>query len=98
MENEIGIWFLLLSLFFPRFILFFWWVTHNLPVHTTPLIANVACSIFLPRILILVWIYDLQGFSPWFWIHLVALFIAWGYNMTHFKENIERLHQTMDNS
>jgi hypothetical protein len=77
MEHEIGIWFLLLSLFVPRFTLFFWWLTGNLPYNTTPLFADVICSMFLPRVLILVYIYGCQGMSPWFYIHLVALCVAW---------------------
>lgn len=96
MENDIGIWFLLLSLFLPRFVLFFWWITGNLPYNTTPLLADVLCSMFLPRILILVWIYDIQGFSNWFWIHLVALFVAWVYNISHAKENIEKFQNVMN--
>lgn len=94
--NEIGIWFLVLSLFLPRFTLFFWWITGNLPYNTTPLIADVACSIFLPRVLTLVYIYQNQEFSPWFWIHLVALFIAWGYNILHAQENWEKMQKMVN--
>ena len=90
MENEIGIWFLLLSLFAPRVVLFFWWITGSLPHNTTPLWADVVCSVFLPRILVLVYIYDIQGLSAWFCIHIVALFIAWTYNLTHFSENWDK--------
>ncbi len=75
--HEIGIWFLLLSLILPRATLFFWWMTGNLPYHTTPFLASAIWSIFIPRILILVYIYGCQGLSPWFWIHLVAMFISW---------------------
>jgi len=89
--HEIGIWFLLLSLFIPRFTLFFWWISGNLPYNTTPLWADVLASFFLPRVLILVYIYGCQGFSPWFWIHLVALLVAWGYNLLHVNENMEAL-------
>ena len=91
MEHDIGIWFLLVSLFLPRFTLFFWWISGNLPYNTTPLWADVLTSIFLPRVLILVWIYSLQGFSPWFWIHLVALAIAWSYNLLNAGANVEKL-------
>lgn len=91
MENDIGIWFLLVGLFVPRFTLFFWWISGNLPYNTTPLWADVLCSVFLPRVLILVYIYGCQGMSPWFWIHLVALGIAWGFNLLHFKSNMEKL-------
>jgi len=77
MENNI--WFLILSLLIPRTVLFFWWLTGNLPYNTTPFIADLIASIFVPRILILVWIYQTAGFCPWFWIHIAALGIAWTY-------------------
>jgi hypothetical protein len=94
-ESEIGIWFLLLGLFLPRFVLFFWWLTENLPHNTTPMFADVLCSIFLPRVLILVYIYGCQGLSPWFYIHLVALVIAWGYNLFNFQKNMEKAQEWM---
>jgi len=78
---EIGTWFLLLSIILPRFTLLFWWLCGNLPYNTTPFIGDLVASIFVPRILILVWIYNLQGFSTWFWIHLVALILVWGLNI-----------------
>ena len=79
--HEIATWFLLLSLVLPRFTLFFWWLFNNLPYNTTPFIADIFTSIFLPRILILVWIYSLQGFSGWFFIHLVVMIVVWGFNI-----------------
>lgn len=72
--HDIGTWFLLLSLIFPRITLFFWWITNNLPFNTTPFLGDFFATIFVPRILILVWIYDLQGISAWFCIHLVTMF------------------------
>lgn len=82
--HEIGTWFLLLSLILPRFTLFFWWICGNLPFNTTPFIGDLFASIFVPRILILVWIYNLQGFSPWFYIHLVMLIVVWGFNILRY--------------
>ena len=92
-NHEIGIWFLLVSLFVPRVVLFFWWITGNLPLNTTPLVADVLCSVLVPRILILVYIHSLQGLSPWFWIHLVAMFIAWTYKLMNMSKNIEKLQK-----
>jgi hypothetical protein len=80
MTHDIGIWFLLLSLFLPRITLFFWWVTGNLPYNTTPFIADIACAILVPRVLILVYIYGCMGMNAWFWIHLVVLLIVWAFN------------------
>ena len=89
--QEIGIWFLLLSLIVPRFVLFFWWMTGNLPPNTTPFAADAICAVFLPRVLVMVYIYQNMGLGPWFYIHLVALVIAAGYNLTHFESNMEKL-------
>lgn len=75
--NDIGIWFLLLSLIFPRLTLLFWWIFGNLPLNNTPFIADIFSSIIIPRILICVWIYDLQGWSAWFITHLIVAIISY---------------------
>ena len=48
------------------------------PVHTIPLWFLVL-SLFLPRIciLILFWIYQDQGITIWFLLHVIALIVAW---------------------
>jgi hypothetical protein len=61
--------------------LFFWWITGNLPFNTTPLFVDIVTSILLPRILILVWIYQSMGICAWFWIHLVTMFVTWGISL-----------------
>lgn len=97
MEHDIGIWFLLLSLILPRFTLFFWWIFGNLPYNTTPFVADLFASIFVPRILILVWIYNTMGTDgPWFWIHLAALAIAWGYNILKAGSNWATLQKEVE--
>lgn len=88
--HEIDIWFLIVSLLFPRFTLFFWWVTNSLPYNTTPFIADVICSIFFPRVLVCIYIYGCQGTSEWFWIHLAGLIIAYWYHITHFEQNMKK--------
>lgn len=84
MTHEIGIWFLLLSLFLPRVTLLCWWATHNLPYNETPFIADVFCSIFLPRILIMVFIYQNQGTSSWFWLHMIVMLVLWLFSAIRF--------------
>jgi len=86
MYHDIGIWFLLLSLFLPRVSLLFWWLNGNLPYNTTPLVADFFGAVFVPRILILVYIHQNQGVSEWFWIHFVALLIAWTCNYFSWKK------------
>lgn len=97
MEYEIGTAFLLISLFFPRFVLFFWWITNNLPFNTTPLWGDVLLSIFLPRVLICWWIHDIQGMSGWFWIHLVAAILSFSYHILNYSKNKEEAEQKWKN-
>lgn len=75
--HEIGTWFLVLSLILPRITLFFWWMNGSLPYNTTPFWGDFFAAILVPRLLIVVWIYDLQGMSGWFWIHLVVMLLVW---------------------
>lgn len=82
--HDIGIWFLLLSLILPRFTLFFWWIFNNLPYNTTPFIVDFFASLLVPRVLICVWIYNLQGFSTWFWIHFAVMILVWGLNIIRY--------------
>lgn len=81
MENEIGIWFLLLGLIAPRFTLFFWWITGNLPVNDVPFVGDFFATLLVPRILILVYIYGIQGMSAWFVIHLAVMALSWIFYM-----------------
>ncbi len=96
--HDIGIWFLLISLFVPRFTLFFWWITENLPYNTTPLWTDVVCSILIPRVLILVYIYGCQGLSPWFWIHLAVMFVIWAYQSITFSKNLDKFIKMFEKS
>jgi hypothetical protein len=88
--QDFGIWFLLLSLFLPRVTLFFWWICGNLPHNTTPFVADFFASIFLPRILILVWIYQSMGICAWFWIHLVVMLFVWVFNAIRLAVQIDK--------
>jgi hypothetical protein len=90
MENTFGVWFLLLSLFLPRFTIFFWWISHSLPPHITPFLASMFGSILIPRILILVWIYQAMGFCGWFWIDLVVMLVVWVFQMINFSAQINK--------
>jgi hypothetical protein len=41
-----------------------------------PCIGNLLLGVFLPRVLILIFVVDTLGTSsPWFWIHLVATIV-----------------------
>ena len=89
--QDFGIWFLILSLILPRFVLFFWWVTGNLPHNTTPFLVDMFSAIFIPRILILVWIYSDLGMCVWFWLHLVVMLIS--YTFTAIRLFIKKINE-----
>jgi hypothetical protein len=69
--------FLVLSLFIPRITLILFYLMHSIPYNNLPLIGDILLTVFLPRVLILIYIVENYGTqSPWFWIHLVvAVFI-----------------------
>lgn len=44
-----------------------------IPFNTVPFFGDVLLSIFLPRVLIIIYIAQNLGTeSPWFWIHLIV--------------------------
>lgn len=70
--------FLVVSLFFPRLVLLVYYVTGWIPPNTIPLLGDVLLAVFIPRLLILIYIYQtLGGKSAWFWIHVIALILAY---------------------
>jgi len=98
MDYEIGSMFLILGLFIPRFVLFFWWITENLPYNTTPLWGDAILAVFLPRALFCVWIYDIQGTSGWFWIHLICAIISFGYHVMTYPARHQQIKKMMESS
>ena len=75
-EHEIPTLFLLLGLLFPRISLLIFWLTGSLPYNTTPLWSDALLSMFFPRALFCWWIYDIQGYSGWFWIFFISLILS----------------------
>jgi hypothetical protein len=78
--HEIPIWFLVLSLFLPRICMIVAWLQHSM-THYIPAaigIIPLIVALLVPRLLILFWIYEDQGITIWFLLHVVALLIAWG--------------------
>jgi len=64
---------LVLSLFVPRITLILFYLAHSIPYNNVPLIGDAILTVFLPRVLILIYIVENYGTeSPWFWIHLVV--------------------------
>ena len=74
------IYFLVLSLFFPRIVLLVLILLYpNLyPANEVPQWADLVLGIFVPRILILIYIYQNMGYNNiWFVIHLVVMIMAY---------------------
>jgi hypothetical protein len=72
------LWFLVLTLFFPRVgLLLLWLQASRLPFHLTGLVSLVF-AILLPRLLVLYMIYLDLGVGLWFILHLVAALLVWG--------------------
>jgi hypothetical protein len=74
------IYFLVFSLFFPRLVLIFCILFNPelYPANTVPEWADLLLGIFLPRVLILIYIY--QNLGPnniWFVIHVIAMILAY---------------------
>jgi hypothetical protein len=78
--HEFQIWLLVMTLFLPRLGLIIAWFTGQIPYNTVPFAGDVLMTIFIPRVLMLIYIAtDLGTSSPWFWIHLIVAIIAWGF-------------------
>ena len=79
-QHNIPLWFMVLSLFLPRICMVIAWLGHSMVQFIPPTlnIIPVIVALLIPRVLILVWIYQDQGISIWFLIHLIALLMAWG--------------------
>ncbi len=73
--------FLVLSLFLPRTTLIVYYFLHQIPANNMPFLGDTLLTVFLPRVLVLIYVVDNLGTaSPWFWIHLVAaIFVYLGF-------------------
>ena len=78
--HSIPFWFLLLSLFLPRLCMVVAWLEHSMVHYIPPTVGiiPVIVAMLIPRILILFWIYEDQGITIWFLLHVIALLVAWG--------------------
>ena len=78
--HSIPLWFLVLSLFLPRLCIFLAWLQHSMTTYIPPVVGiiPVIVALLIPRLLILYWIYQDQGITIWFLLHVIALLMAWG--------------------
>jgi hypothetical protein len=79
--------FLVLSLFVPRITLVLFFFMHSIPYNNVPLIGDAILAIFLPRVLILIYVVENFGTdSPWFWIHLAAAVLTYLFSGKKFSK------------
>lgn len=74
------VYFLIFSLFFPRLVLlvFLFLYPDLYPANAVPQWADILLGIFMPRVLILIYIYqNLGADNVWFIAHLVVMILAY---------------------
>ena len=77
---EINFYFLLFSLFFPRIVMLVFFLVYPqlYPANSVPQLADLLLGIFVPRVLILIYIYQNMGANNiWFIVHLVVMVLAY---------------------
>lgn len=82
---DISTWFLVLSLFVPRITLLIAWFSGSIPPNDIPFWGDFFMAVFLPRVLILIYIASILGvMSPWFWIHIGFIILSMVWNTITF--------------
>jgi hypothetical protein len=72
------VYFLVLSLFFPRIVLLVYLFQNWYPDNTVPQWLDIVLGIFMPRVLILIYIFQNMGAdNVWFIAHLVVMILAY---------------------
>jgi len=73
-------YFLLFSLFFPRIVMIVYLIMFPelYPQNSVPQWADLVLGIFIPRVLILIYIYQNMGYNNiWFAAHLIVMLLAY---------------------
>ena len=89
-SQGIETWFLVLGLFLPRVTLIAAYLTHSIPRNEVPLIFDVLGLVFLPRVLICIYIAYNMGYNEWFWLHLVVALVVYGVSSSKGKKILRR--------
>jgi hypothetical protein len=84
-SQSIDTWFLVLGLFLPRVTLVAAYLTHTVPPNNVPFILDVLGAIFLPRVLICIYIAFNMGYNEWFWLHLIVALGIYGFSSSKGK-------------
>lgn len=73
-------YFLLFSLFFPRIVMVVYLLLypHLFPANSVPQWADILLGLFVPRVLILIYIYQNMGANNiWFAAHMIVMILAY---------------------
>jgi hypothetical protein len=68
------------GLFLPRVTLIAAFFTHTVPPNNVPFLVDVLGTVFLPRVLICIYIAENMGYNEWFWVHLVVALVVYGFS------------------
>lgn len=74
--HDIDTWFLILSLFLPRLALIIALLTGNIPYNTIPFWGDFFMAVFIPRVLIFIYILTCLGFGGWAIAHLIFMILS----------------------
>jgi hypothetical protein len=89
-HQAIATWFLVLGLFLPRVTLVAAYFTHTVPPNNVPFLVDVLGTVFLPRVLICIYIAFNMGYNEWFWLHLIVALIVYGVGSSKGKKMLHK--------
>jgi len=89
-SEPISTWFLVLGLFLPRVTLVAAYFTHTVPPNNVPFLLDVLGTIFLPRVLICIYIAYNMGYNEWFWLHLIVGLVVYAFGSSKGKRMVSR--------
>jgi hypothetical protein len=89
-SQGIETWFLVLGLFLPRVTLIAAYLTHSMPRNEVPLLLDALGCVFLPRVLICIYIAHNMGYNEWFWVHLLVALVVYGVSSSKGKKVLQR--------
>jgi len=89
-SQGIATWFLVLGLFLPRVTLIVAYLTHSMPPNNVPFLLDVLGAVFLPRVLICIYIAFTVGYNEWFWLHLIVALVVYGFSSSKGKKALRR--------
>lgn len=71
-------YFLLFALFFPRIVMLVFLALERFPANQVPMWGDILMGVFIPRVLILIYIYQNMGYeNVWFIAHMAAMILTY---------------------